>query len=108
MRTKKRTASWTMFAVCAALLLTGCTFLALPGISSGTTSGGTAEYTIVDTGQVDCYNSDGEAIACPSEGEALYGQDAQYEGAQFAFQDNGDGTVTDLNTGLMWQVTPSS
>ena len=36
-------------------------------------------------------------------GEAFYGQDAQYDGVQPSYQDNGDGTVTDLNTGLMWQ-----
>lgn len=36
-------------------------------------------------------------------GRAFYGQDAQYHGPAFALQDNGDGTVSDLNTGLMWQ-----
>jgi hypothetical protein len=68
----------------------------------------TGAYPIVDTGQGTCYDDSGEAIDCPAEGEAFYGQDAQYTGAEFVFQDNGDGTVTDLNTGLMWQVTPSS
>jgi len=62
-------------------------------------------YNIVDTGQVDCYN-DQSSIPCPSEGQAFYGQDAQYQNAQPAYRDNGDGTVTDLNTGLMWQQTP--
>ena len=65
-------------------------------------------YPVVDTGQGICYDDSGEQISCPAEGEAFYGQDAQYTGAEFVFQDNGDGTVTDLNTGLMWQVTPSS
>jgi len=76
--------------------------------ADGSTLTGSQAYTIVDTGQSDCYNSNGKAIVCPAEGNALYGQDAQYNGAQFAFQDNGDGTVTDLNTGLMWQAAPSS
>jgi hypothetical protein len=58
-------------------------------------------YTIVDTGLGRCYDNSQE-IPCPSEGEAFYGQDAQYAGTQAAYQDNGDGTVTDLNTGLMW------
>lgn len=62
-------------------------------------------YTVVDTGQEKCYDNSQE-IACPQSGEAFYGQDAQYQGIQPSYQDNGDGTVTDLNTGLMWQKTP--
>jgi hypothetical protein len=64
-----------------------------------------AAYRIVDTGQSKCYDNKG-VIACPQPGEAFYGQDAQYQGTQPAYKDNGDGTVTDLNTGLMWQKTP--
>ena len=30
----------------------------------------------------------------------------QYLGNQPSYVDNGDGTVTDLNTGLMWQQDP--
>ena len=59
-------------------------------------------YPIVDTGQTTCYNNSG-AISCPQPGEAFYGQDAQHAGNQSSYVDNGDGTVTDLNTGLMWQ-----
>lgn len=62
-------------------------------------------YTIVDAGQNRCFDN-GQEIPCPSEGEAFYGQDAQYAGVQARYVDNGDGTVTDLNTGLMWQKTP--
>jgi hypothetical protein len=62
-------------------------------------------YVIVDTGQTKCYDNRGE-ITCPQPGKAFYGQDAQYQGTQMSYQDNGDGTVTDLNTGLMWQKTP--
>ncbi len=61
-------------------------------------------YPIVDTGQQDC-SSDRATITCPTSGEAFYGQDAQYQGYQFSFNDNGDGTVSDLVTGLMWQQT---
>ncbi len=60
-------------------------------------------YTIVDTGQQVCYGDGLAVIACPRPGEAYYGQDAQYRGNQPAYSDNGDGTVTDLNTGLVWQ-----
>jgi hypothetical protein len=62
-------------------------------------------YVVVDTDQEKCYDNSQE-ITCPQPGEAFYGQDAQYQGIQPSYQDNGDGTVTDLNTGLMWQKTP--
>jgi hypothetical protein len=62
-------------------------------------------YPIVDTGQTTCYDND-SAITCSQTGEAFAGQDANYQGLAPAYQDNGDGTVTDLNTGLMWQQTP--
>ena len=63
-------------------------------------------YPIVDTGQTKCYDDDGSEITCPSAGEALFGQDAQFDGNQPDFTDNGDGTVTDNVTGLMWQQVP--
>ncbi|WP_207678748.1 Lcl domain-containing protein [Desulfonema magnum] len=59
-------------------------------------------YTVTDTGQEKCYNASSN-IACPGSGQAFYGQDAQHTGAVPDFTDNGDGTVTDNNTGLMWQ-----
>ena len=62
-------------------------------------------YTVVDTGQVKCYDNSRE-IDPPSPGRVFHGQDAQYNGAQPAYRDNGDGTVSDLNTGLMWIEKP--
>jgi len=67
-----------------------------------------AEFTIVDTGQVMCYDHNGEEITCPHPGEAFHGQDAQYEGHQPDYTDNGNGTVTDNITGLMWQQSPDT
>jgi hypothetical protein len=67
----------------------------------------TLSYPIVDTGQVRCYSEAGE-ILYPEAGKAFSGQDAQFTGIPFSFTDNGDGTVTDQNTGLMWQKVPSS
>jgi hypothetical protein len=61
-------------------------------------------YVVVDTGQEKCYDNSKE-ISCPMQGKPFYGQDAQHQGIQPTYQDNGDGTVTDLNTGLMWQKT---
>ncbi len=62
---------------------------------------------VIDTGQSQCYDNN-KPIRCPEPGEPFYGQDAQYDGIQMSYRDNGDGTVSDLNTGLMWQKTPPS
>ncbi|MRX64526.1 DUF1566 domain-containing protein [Maribacter sp. RZ05] len=66
----------------------------------------TVTFVLTDTGQDVFYDADGNEISEPSEEDDYYGQDAQYTGRQSSFQDNGDGTVTDLNTGLVWQQTP--
>lgn len=58
-------------------------------------------YVIVGTGQTKCYDDRGE-IAPPKPGQPFYGQDAQHPGPLPSYKDNGDGTVSDLNTGLMW------
>jgi hypothetical protein len=57
---------------------------------------------VVDSGQDQCYDSQGRT-GCPSAGSPLAGQDAAYQGHQARYRDNGDGTVSDLVTGLMWE-----
>ncbi len=69
------------------------------------TSQNTLPYPIVDTGQTSCYDNSGK-ITSPQSGEAFHGQDAQYTGNASSYTNNGDGTVTDNNTGLMWQQDP--
>ncbi|MBC8505198.1 MAG: DUF1566 domain-containing protein [Anaerolineales bacterium] len=64
-------------------------------------------YPIVDTGQEYCY-SDSTSIPCPEDDQSFYGQDGQVAGNQARYQNNGDGTVTDLVTGLMWQQNPGN
>lgn len=64
--------------------------------------GGSTVSNLPDTGQTKCYN-DSTEITCPSSDEPFYGQDAQYTTNLMSFTDNGDGTVTDNVTGLMWQ-----
>lgn len=59
-------------------------------------------YPVVDTGQVECFNNS-TTIPCPESGKPFYGQDAQFTGNNPSYKDNGDGTITDLVTGLMWQ-----
>ena len=62
-------------------------------------------FSVVDTGQDTCYDG-AVAIACPESGESFYGQDAQHTGNAPSFTNNGDGTITDNVTGLMWQQDP--
>ncbi len=64
-------------------------------------------FPVVDTGQT-LYYGNTMAISAPSDGEAFYGQDAQYTFNAPSYRDNGDGTVSDLVTGLMWQQDPGS
>ncbi len=57
---------------------------------------------VPDTGQVTCFD-DRRPIDCPDVGAPFHGQDAHYRGRPPAYRVNGDGTVSDLVTGLMWQ-----
>jgi len=51
------------------------------------------------TGQTTCWSTGGVVIPC-----AGTGQDGDVRaGAALAYTDNGDGTITDANTGLMWE-----
>ncbi|MCG8478521.1 MAG: DUF1566 domain-containing protein [Spirochaetales bacterium] len=59
-------------------------------------------YTIVDTAQITFFD-ERAAVSRPGEGDAFYGQDAHYSGVAPQYRDNGDGTVSDEATGLMWQ-----
>jgi hypothetical protein len=50
-----------------------------------------------------CHNSGGSVISC-----AGTGQEGQYQtGYSFSYTDNGNGTVTDNRTGLMWNKCPN-
>jgi len=63
----------------------------------------TAKYSIVDTGVISFYDNDSE-ITTPAQGEAFYGQDAQFQTNTPSYTNNGDGTITDNITGLMWEL----
>ncbi|MBI4605561.1 MAG: DUF1566 domain-containing protein [Planctomycetes bacterium] len=57
-----------------------------------------------DTGQTTCYDASGRVVDCAS--DTCAGQDGAYVTgcpSEGRFVDNGDGTVTDTCTGLMWQ-----
>src|SRR5205814_8852509 len=69
--------------------------------SSSTTTTTTlmAACRLPATGQTTCWNSSGAVISCAGTGE-----DGELrKGAPLTYVDNGDGTVTDVNTGLMWE-----
>jgi len=56
------------------------------------------------TGQTTCWDTNGNVIACSGTG-----QDGQIQaGGALAYADNGDGTITDLNTHLMWEKKDQS
>ncbi|GAB5417536.1 MAG: hypothetical protein Crog4KO_08080 [Crocinitomicaceae bacterium] len=59
-------------------------------------------YPIVDTDVEEFYDNS-SIISAPAQGQAFYGQDASYNGHQPSYTDNGDGTITDNVTGLMWE-----
>ncbi|OGG98999.1 MAG: hypothetical protein A2600_13235 [Candidatus Lambdaproteobacteria bacterium RIFOXYD1_FULL_56_27] len=73
--------------------------------------GTTKDYSITiitrnpvpDTGQTTCWDGAGTTIPCPAASNAL-AQDGSYNTAnQPSYTDNGNGTVTDNVTGLVWQ-----
>jgi len=76
---------------------------ATPETAMDTGSQAALTYPIVDTDQEKCYNNNQE-IPCSE--SAFAGQDAQYSGSVSRYRDNGDGTISDLVTGLMWQQDP--
>lgn len=62
-------------------------------------------YPIIGTNQTKFYTEKGESrteITSPT--DEFYGQDPNYSNFKPAYRNNGDGTITDLNTGLMWQA----
>ena len=61
-------------------------------------------FIIPDTGVTSCFDDQGNQIVCPEVGQPFYGQDAHYGPGTLLLTDNGDGTVSDENTGLMWEV----
>lgn len=61
-------------------------------------------YPIVGTNQTNSYNTSG-VITTPTSGQTYYGQNSNHPGTTPSYTNNGNGTVTDNVTGLMWQQT---
>ena len=62
----------------------------------------TITYPIVETRVVEFYNNTA-VISQPSAGQPFYGQDATYLGNIPSYTNNGDGTISDNISGLIWQ-----
>lgn len=83
------------------------------GIGCSTTSNGIDNlpnitgYPIVGTNQTKFYNNSTE-ITAPTIGSAFYGENATYSENVPHYVNNGDGTITDMVTGLMWQQSPDN
>lgn len=60
--------------------------------------GSSGASRLPDTGQTNCYDTDGFVINC-----AGTGQDGEYSINPMSFTDNGNGTVRDNVTALIWQ-----
>ncbi len=69
-------------------------FLMVPFVNAQT-------YSIVDSDQTETFDNDSPIIT-PTFGESFFGQDGQHSGNQPSYIDNGDGTISDEVTGLMW------
>ena len=80
-----------MFKDIAILILAILFLCSIPCIAS-------AAFKLPDTGQTKCYDTGGTEIPC-----AGTGQDGAYSINPMSYTDNGNGTVTDNNTGLIWQ-----
>jgi len=61
---------------------------------------GLAAFKLPDTGQTKCYQGVNPYAEISCEGT---GQDGEYTINPLSYTDNGNGTVTDNNTGLVWQ-----
>jgi hypothetical protein len=86
--------------------LTGCVKdFALADTQSGGNLPNITGYPIVSTNQIKYYDNLNE-LATPISGSTFFGQNASYPGNTPKYKDNGNGTITDLVTGLMWEQTP--
>ncbi len=65
-------------------------------------SGSEVTTRIPDTG-VTTYYDENSRISAPGKGQAFFGQDAHYRINEPSYVDNGNGTITDQVTGLMWE-----
>jgi len=86
-------------ATCISLGFGGGTLRCTPSCSIDATGCAThGGQTLPPTGQTTCWDTGAHMIQCVGTG-----QDGEH-GGRLAFVDNGDGTITDLHTNLMWET----
>jgi hypothetical protein len=73
--------------------------LSVPGMLAARAS--SPPHPVAGAGQSTCCDDRGP-IDPPCQGQACYGQDSRHPGSKPAHRGLGDGTVIDLNTGLVW------
>jgi len=103
MKLKNTISTIALFAACM-ITLNACQKEAESEVVQDDNLPNISGYPIVETNQTQFFNNTSE-ISAPVAGQAFYGQDANYTGNVPSYVDNGDGTVTDMVTGLMWQKT---
>jgi hypothetical protein len=97
------------------LILSGCGSSSSDSDSAADTDTTDYSYSVVDTMQADCYDTEGNVIECGGETaieQNVVGQDAEYTTTEPSYtksdEDDGyDTTVTDNITGLVWTYKQS-
>ncbi len=97
----------TMTAKFWMIMTAGAIFMSCNGLLADDDLVGDTDlnYKIVGTGSIQFYDNQ-SVISEPDNGESFYGQDAQYTGNLPSYSDNGNGTISDLVSGLMWTKSP--
>ena len=81
------------------------TIISILFLTSSILSSQTLPYPIVGTDVTQCFGNTG-ALICPTNvTDPFYGQ---FPGIPPSFHNDGNGTITDLNTGLTWQSNPDA
>lgn len=78
-------------------------FLLFSLLSASYVGAASTTFSVVDTGQSNCYSSSGSTVSCTNSG-----QDGAYSGNQPSYTNNNNGTITDNITDLIWQQSPDT
>lgn len=72
------------------------------GLPDSTVFSGVYSYPPLQTGQTSCYDASNAVVTCSSTYQGQDGQERD-KGVARSYTDNGNGTVSDNATGLLWQ-----
>ena len=104
---KRKQAKIKLSKVCLGCILAGLTTFSsfALAVDHSVSAANKLSYPVIDTKQTACIGLTDLLSTCPAKGEDSYGQDSQYQGFSANYSNNGNGTVTDNNTQLMWVQT---